>query len=191
MAGDLEIEGRVVRLRVLLEFIVPESAVLIGPEGAVLIVSEGEAYLPGLGDFDDLLAALRRIARKAFDPTRVHVDAEIALENGREVVVDIATEGLVTIETGAIVAALNEISRAMPSRIRDYVQEELIPPDTTVRVDETRVELGSGTLEASAGDQPAPPPEQTVTEKLAEKLNPILASAVIVLLVTLIVVLVV
>jgi hypothetical protein len=154
VAGGLEIEGRMARLRVVLDFSVAQSEVLIGPEGALLVVTDEEAFLTGLGDYEDLRAGLNRITREAFDPSHVHVDEQIGLANGREVIVPIASEGLVTVEAGTLLAALREIGEPVSSRVRAYVQQ-LLPPTASVSVAETRVELASGTLEATVAEAPA------------------------------------
>jgi len=131
VAEDLVVDGRVARLRVVLE----------------LIAAGGPAVpLPEVGDEEDLRVELRRIARDAFHPAQVTVK-EVAVEDGDEVVVLIVTEGSQTIKTGALLAALRELKQGMPGVICRHVDD--LPAPLTARAADTRVELASGVLQAS------------------------------------------
>jgi hypothetical protein len=167
MASDLQVDGRLATLRVVLELIVPDDT-------DVVLAEAGELQL------EDLRAELSPLAAVAFGSQDVRVESVSREPGSFEATVLVATAGRVSLDANTFFAGLRNVKAAMPDVIRGYLQEHVFSP-LGAEVVAARLELESGALHATPAEAPGTPGPIAST---AEGTNPVvvlLAAAVLVL----------
>jgi hypothetical protein len=161
MACDLEFEGPIVRLRIVLDVIRTKSD---GPPVAILptqinqLVNEERR-----ADFQEEMSG---IVRRAFASSNVKVEMYDVEPGSVTLLLVIVAIGRLVIDAGGFLAGLREIKQAVPDRVSAFVQRLAGQPGEPAHaaVRDTRVEFAAGVLEGTVTqDTSAPKPSPIET----------------------------